>query len=369
MHVACLPFPSPQGTQAAISAMLEALRDAGRDVPLLCYPHGDARIESRVSLVRLAMPALTRTLRSGPSLSKIALDVGMIRAIRRQPRGGVYFCHHVEAAWAARLAGRDYVYVAHTALEDELATYFPRARSSWSTPISHAGELLDAFAIEGAIRCAAVSPALGQRLAARHGRPFDYLPVPWPLGETLPREEVRRALGVGDDTLVVLYTGNLDGYQNWEEALDVVKLLRDEGTDARLLVATDSGPGPLRERARAIGLEALTVRGLSSEDDRRLVHAAADAAIVPRRSPGGVPIKLLDALARGVPVVTTTAGTAGLPLGGAVAIGASTRELAEACRLVGREREAWAPRGRTFLREHHAAGVFLDAYARLLAQV
>jgi glycosyltransferase involved in cell wall biosynthesis len=366
MHCACLPFPSPQGTQAAIAAMLEALRHAGREAQLYCYPHGDHRIESHLDVVRLSMPALTRSLRSGPSLSKIVLDIGMIDALRRHPRDGVLVCHHVEAAWAARLAGRDYVYVAHTSLEDELATYLPGRAARGRALASRIGKLIDAHAIEGAIHCAAVSPALVQRLEARHARPFEYLPVPWAPSDGAPRREARAALGFDEDALVVLYTGNLDGYQNWEEALEVVALLRGEAIDARLLVATDSDRAPLRARAAAMGLSSLTIHGLTSEDDRRLVHAAADVAIVPRRSPGGVPIKLLDALARGVPVVTTEAGMAGLPLRDTVALGESTRDLAEACRVAGRAREARSPLGHAFLEENHAAVAFLDAYARLL---
>src|SRR5690606_2791680 len=115
----------------------------GRETPLLCYPHGDDRLESGVNVVRLAMPSFSRSLRSGPSLSKIALDLGMIETLRRHPRSGVWVCHHVEAAWAARLAGRDYVYVAHTSLEDELATYLPSSVRAADPLISRCGKAID----------------------------------------------------------------------------------------------------------------------------------------------------------------------------------------------------------------------------------
>src|SRR5690606_5228592 len=274
--------PSPQGTQAAIANMLEALKDAGREVPLLCYPHGDARIESRAALVRLGMPALSRSLRSGPSLAKVALDLGMIEAMRRRSEE-LFVCHHVEAAWAARGAGRAYVYVAHTSLEDELATYLPPSARSLRGAVSRLGARIDAAAIAGARTCAAVSPALARRLSARHGRSFEYLPVPWATAHVMPRAQARARLGLTDDALVVLYTGNLDGYQSWEAAVDVVALLRREGDDAQLLVATASDAAPLRARAARAGLDALAIHGLATEDERRVVHAAADVALVPRK--------------------------------------------------------------------------------------
>ena len=59
---------------------------------------------------------------------------------------------------------------------------------------------------------------------------------------------------------------------------------------------------------------------LATERDRAVVHAAADVALVPRRAPGGLPIKLLDALARGVPVVAGARALAGLPLTAAVTV-------------------------------------------------
>jgi glycosyltransferase involved in cell wall biosynthesis len=366
MHCACLPFPSPQGTQAAIAAMLETLRDAGCGAPLLCYPHGDGRIERRVDVVRLEMPVLTRSLRSGPSLSKIALDLGMIAALRRRPRSEPLVCHHVEAAWAARLAGRAYHYVAHTALEHELSSYF-HARSANDAWIARTGRIIDAFAIGGAVRCAAVAPALGRTLAARHGRSFEYLPIPWTPLEPGSRARARGGLGLGERALVVLYAGNLDAYQNWGEALEVVRLLRERALDAWLLVATDSDPAPLRAHAAALSLSSVQICGLASEEARRRAHAAADVALVPRRSPGGVPIKLLDALARGVPAVTTTAAASGLELGEAVVIADSTSDLADACRVAAYSREARAAAGRAFLEANHGPSAFLGAYSRFLA--
>ena len=87
----------------------------------------------------------------------------------------------------------------------------------------------------------------------------------------------------------------------------------------RLLLATQSDPAPLLMAARRAGVtDRITVGPLDSEIARVRAHAAADLVVVPRRSPGGLPIKLLDAMARGVPCLVTPLGSAGLPLGDAV---------------------------------------------------
>jgi glycosyltransferase involved in cell wall biosynthesis len=53
---------------------------------------------------------------------------------------------------------------------------------------------------------------------------------------------------------------------------------------------------------------------LASEADRRRAHAAADLVVVPRASSAGLPVKLLDALARGVPAVAAHKAAGGLLL-------------------------------------------------------
>ncbi|MCB9596817.1 MAG: glycosyltransferase, partial [Sandaracinaceae bacterium] len=60
--------------------------------------------------------------------------------------------------------------------------------------------------------------------------------------------------------------------------------------------------------------------GLADEPDRRAAHAAADLAWVPRGAPGGLPMKLLDALSRGVPTVAVRRATAGIELGDAATV-------------------------------------------------
>ncbi len=102
---------------------------------------------------------------------------------------------------------------------------------------------------------------------------------------------------------MLLYAGNLDAYQGLDDVLRPLANLVRRHPRLTLLLATQSPARAFVRRADAAGLAGHVVRAqLANECDRRLVHAASDLAPIPRGAPGGLPIKLLDALARGVPV-------------------------------------------------------------------
>lgn len=319
LHVGAMPFPSPQGTQALVRSMLDALDAAGSPPRLLCYAHGDGSARPPWPIHRVRDFPRVTSLRSGPSLGKAALDLAMTRELRalwRQLRPDVVVAHNVEAcavAIAARV--RPLVYYAHTAFGTELETYGPSAATA---SLRWAGGFADYTLCRRARAVFAVSPLLAELLQSRSGAPVRYLDVPWPVPPEIDLREriaARRALAIPEHAFTALYAGNLDAYQGWQALLGVLPRMSHGAAGARLLVATASDPGPLWEAARARGVaEALRVTGLATEVERRRAHAVADVVVVPRRAPGGLPVKLLDAMARGCPVVATERAAAGLPL-------------------------------------------------------
>ncbi|MGB5808997.1 MAG: glycosyltransferase, partial [Polyangiales bacterium] len=313
LHVACLPFPSYQGTQAAVDSILATATSVGHDSQLITYASGGYEIAPSYELHRIGDFPNVRSLRSGPSLGKLALDVRCVFEIRRQAtllEPDAIVAHHIEAALACIAANAGQVhYLAHTSIETELPTYFPRLPAG---PVAATGRLLESKVCERVASVGAVSPDLATALS----RDATYVPVPWrAIGTDGPgRREARQTLDLPDDALVCLYAGNLDRYQGWENLIEALRLLRTTHRDAILLVATESRPDPALAYAARLGLgNALHVVRLDGEPARRCVHAAADLAWIPRRAPGGLPIKMLDAFARHLPVVATERATAGLP--------------------------------------------------------
>lgn len=325
LHVAAMPFPSHQGTQAAVRAMVDVLAGIGRDTHLLTYAHGAFPIDPAFVLHRVPDFPRVRSLRSGPSIGKVALDVAMVRALRRlhgELAPDVVVAHHVEAATAALAARvRPLVFVAHTALGPELPTYAPPPLAE---PLARVGDAADRALVTRAGASCAVSPMLRDRLIQTSGAGVTYVPVPWPVPAERTADERargRRRHRLTDRDEVILYAGNLDRYQGWEDVLDAFASLASSRPDARLLVATESDPTPLHDRALAAGIgHRVRIARLDGEEARRELHAAADVAAVPRRAMGGVSIKLLDALARGVPTVTTARAAAGLDLRGSAVV-------------------------------------------------
>jgi glycosyltransferase involved in cell wall biosynthesis len=368
LHVAAMPFPSHQGTQAAIAAMLAALARAERPVALLTYAHAGSQRSLPFPVLRSVEAVPFRSLRSGPSAHKLLADVALGRALQRERarlRPSLIVAHHVEAAALALRAPRR-LFFAHTDLHAELPSY---AHPAWAPLLAGLGERLDIGLMRQAHAVAAISPALAQRMRARLGTAASkvhYVPPPWPLPEptdTPERMVARAALGLSGQR-VLLYAGNLDRYQGWEPIVHALALL----PELILLVGTQSDPARLLHEARSAGVAArVRLHAIDSEAARRCVHACADVAVVPRRSPGGLPIKLLDALARGVACVITETAGAGLPLGRAVQRAAAddAHALAHAVRdllATPALHAALQQNGRSYIAEHHSDAAFLAAY-------
>lgn len=367
LHVAAMPFPSQQGTQALLHTMLDALCEAGDDTHLLCYAEAAFARETRYTVHRT--PAGPRaSLRAGPSFAKLRLDrllAQQLPTLVRQLRPDAVIAHHVEAAAVAlATVDRPVLFVAHTSLHAELASYFPAPLAGLCRT---SGELLDTLLCRAADRVLTVSPRLARLLTTQSGARAHALPIPWYVPPALDSDERARArqqLGVGSAEQVLVYAGNLDAYQGLAPMLaGVAKLARVK--PLRLVLATLS---PRTQVASLLQLHGLAERtlfaGVADEPARRLVHAAADLVLVPRACEGGVSIKLLDALARGAHVVAAERAAANFP-------------MRDVCALIdGDDPHAWqaaiqqqlaalpnGTRGPDYIRQHHAPAAFAERLA------
>ena len=372
LHVACLPFPTYQGTQAALGAMLRASASTDRPTHLLTYAQAAYELDAPYEIHRIPDFPKVRSLRSGPSWGKVVLDIRCIAETRRlvhRLRPVAIIAHHIEAAIAA-IAARvaPVYYVAHTSLAHELPVYLPSMPARLVTEVARRVEEEVCARVAGV---AAVAPSLARLLG--HGA--HALPVPWapPSAHDEPtRGEARDALRLAPDARVCLYAGNLDRYQGWEHLVEALGILQRSHPEARLLVATESDPPPARLEARHRRVAGFVdFRRIDGERARALVHAASDLAWIPRRTEGGLPIKMLDAFARGLPVVAMARATGGLPVEDACVIvpDDDAGSLAAAARrLLGDDRAAVAIReeARRYLGAHHCDESFAAAMRALV---
>jgi glycosyltransferase involved in cell wall biosynthesis len=115
------------------------------------------------------------------------------------------------------------------------------------------------------------------------------------------RSEIRRELGWGDGP-VVAFVGRLEPEKGLETLLDAWPLVREALPTATLAIA---GQGEQREQLERRG--AASVSFLGPVRDPASLMQAADCFVLPSYTEG-LPNALLEALASGLPCVTTTIG-------------------------------------------------------------
>jgi hypothetical protein len=187
---------------------------------------------------------------------------------------------------------------------------------------------------------AAADPALADRLAVA--------PVAVAAPEGVPGAPVASA-GMGPSSRpTVMLTGNLGYFANRDAVEAWLRggwpLLRRSEPTLRLVVAGDRPPAGLARRLERAGAELV-----ERPADLRGLLATATVAVAPVRCGSGVPLKVLDAWAAGVPVVASPFAAAGA---GATA----GRDV-----LVAETPEQWAAQvgllvGDAGLRQHLAGG-------------
>lgn len=301
LAVAALPFPSPQGTQVLVGEIAEGLAARGHEVHLLCYGWGSERREHGFGVHRIAHLGAQRSLRSGPSWQKVVLDgllAGEARRLARRIGADVVLAHGHEALAAVAVPPRvraPVVYHAHTRMGPELPTYFtdPALRALSAV----GGRALDVALPPRADAIVAVSPALAAELGGTYVPPALRLPPP----PSVAREHGH-----------LVYVGNLDRYQGLEVVLDALPAL----PDATLTVVSASAPGPMAAAATARGV-AHRVRFVPHGELSavRALLARAAVVVVPRALATGFPIKLLEAMAAGAPLVVSRRAAHGLTHG------------------------------------------------------
>ena len=340
--IGAFPFPSPQGSQVYLAEQHDALRRAGAEPVLVTYPDGLFRWNLR---------------RSGPSFSKPFADAALLRTLlhvhQRAPID-VALAHNAEAAVAAILTrawtGVPVIYVAHTILRHELSSYAP---ASWRAFLDPIGGCIDAWIARRADGIIALSED-ARALLEPHARcGIEVIPPGLDL-EAPPTEDERqracRAIGA-DPGHFVLYAGNLDGYQDLDLLDAAAGLCSGDGIP--FVVATHDA------RDAAGRLRNLRIVERATFAEIRALHHSAGALVLTRRRPGGFPIKLLNYMEAGRPIVAFSRIAPGLEDGVNACLldeSSGAEELAGAIRGLWEEPERGEKLGRAardHLLSHH----------------
>jgi glycosyltransferase involved in cell wall biosynthesis len=168
----------------------------------------------------------------------------------------------------------------------------------------------------------------------------------------------------------LLFVGSFDYAANVDAAVylvnEVLPAVRERLPRARVLLA---GRNPTADVLALAKTEGVEVAG--SVKDLVPAYAAASAVVVPIRVGGGSRLKILEALALGRPVVTTTAGMRGLAVEDGVHVLVADTPAAFATALGKLGSDAGAARrltdaGRAFVEERHDWPVLEKKFADLV---
>ncbi len=226
----------------------------------------------------------------------------------------------VEGVWLADLAevliaaGQRVILDAHN-VESALLRQTDIARRGLWARLTHAGRWRRAAAAERTVmgRVAGIWACSRQDADLLHALapaapPARLVPNP------VPAWCATAALSPGSEGLDVLFVGHLGYRPNLRAALRLAKTilprLRREDSSARLMIA---GRAPARRLRTAVeGMEGTTL--IADPPDLSPIYAQAAMAMIPLTEGGGTRIKVLEAMACGLPVIATAKAVEGLEL-------------------------------------------------------
>ena len=304
--VAACPFPSLRGSQVLVREVAEALAHKGHAVHVVTYPTAEHLTPvERIAIHRVAKLPWLGTARPF-GWQKVLLDVllaWLLLQVVRRERIDIIHAHNCEAPLLACLVrwltGVPVVYHAHNALADELPCYV--RSTAMRAVIRRIGAALDRLLARAADHTIALSDRLAAYLAARGAA-----------GRVTTIAPAALRLAIGEPTLarresgpVIMYGGNLDPYQDLDCLRHGFARLRAVEPQARLVVITHGAAHPSAV-AGATALAAqpgVTVRVVNSFAAALRALAAADVLVCSRASWSGFPIKVLNYMALGRPIV------------------------------------------------------------------
>jgi glycosyltransferase involved in cell wall biosynthesis len=312
--VAACPFPYPQGSQVLIAQLAAALHRRGHAVRLVAYHHGLGQPPTGIEIDRIPALLGQGPVRAGPSWQKPVFDLLLVRELMRtvrRHRVDVVHTHNFEGLLAAlmvrRLTGVPVIYHVHNAMGLELHTYFRGRLGQWAGGV--VGRWVDANLSHRADYCLVLNSDAVDYFRERGVERLQVVPpgVDFEPGEAA---KARQKLGNGP---LVLYSGNLDRYQDLDQLLAAFRLVVGVRPEARLHLSTNAEAGPWRARADRLGIGAQTtfVRADDFGTVRDLL-AAADVTVCPRQVCLGFPIKLLNYMAAGRAIVVSAGSACGL---------------------------------------------------------
>jgi glycosyltransferase involved in cell wall biosynthesis len=314
--VAATAFPANHGSAASIKEMSKELARRGHKVHIVTYP-SDRDINLKgVIIHRISLLGKSKKIKIGPNWRRpiwdILLALKLIKIIWDE-NIDVIHAHNYESAlagWIAKLFTRKpLLFNAVTNMIDELPTY------GFIKPYFIAvmlARMLDYLVPRMANEITVVSHELEEFYQSKGIKPerITYVPpgVELSMFENANGNIVREKLELNHNALI-LYTGVLNHFQGVDSLFDAFKIVAEQHKNTFLIVLAnmveDGQMVKYKKLAASLGIKEQVIF-VKNKSLSQLPHYlyASDVAVSPRSVAPGFPVKLLNYMACGRPIVS-----------------------------------------------------------------
>jgi glycosyltransferase involved in cell wall biosynthesis len=377
LMIAPEPFFEPRGTPFSEYFRIKALCKLGHTVDLVTYPLGRDKIIDGLRIFRSLRPPFVRSVKTGPSLTKIPLDFFLFfKVLGRLLRKKYDVIHtHEEACimgvFFNKLFRVPHLYDMHSSLVQQMKNFqFTKSKLA-------AGffKWIEKRSLKNAAAVIVICKALYEYASTITGKEkltvienfIDELQPPGALNRQC-LEQTRQEIGSGKYK-IILYTGTLEKYQGIPLLIDSMTYL----PGMFRLVLIGGKPGQV-EAVKALAAEKglqdrVMILGEKEPQEIPYYLGAADVLVSPRNSGTNIPLKIYAYLKSGIPVVATDLYTHTQSLNGDIAIlvEAEPEKFAAGIREAVSERgQVVSENARAFCRENYTYERYLELVADAL---
>lgn len=309
------PFYQARGTPLAVKTVLEFLSARGHQIDVLTFHEGEDVEIANCRIYRIGGVRWIRNIRPGFSAKKVICDVSMFAKCLSMVRKNQYDLIHAveEAAFIAAamqsLTGVPYVYDMDSSLAEQMVDAYPGLQFAFP-----ALRRCEALAVRQSLGVLTVCAAL-EDVAHSHapdktvGRVEDTtLLGPGTHSANGQNAETTLPAGVGSQSLVAMYVGNLEHYQGIGLLIDGFRHTVARVPNAHLVIVggLEQDIERYRRRAQQLGIIAqvhfLGPRPLTSLNG---LLQLADVLVSPRLKGLNTPMKIYSYLDSGIAVLAT----------------------------------------------------------------
>jgi glycosyltransferase involved in cell wall biosynthesis len=310
--VAPQPFYTDRGTPIATRYLIEALLTLGYQVDVLTYPMGESLDIAGVDVSRLPNPLKISRVPIGFSWRKCWLDAFLFSGITSALRAREYSCVTAveEAAFVAALVAPRYgvpvLYDMQSSLAEQLGHMAPFQNGVGRTFVDGCERwLLDH--VDLVMTSAGLAERVRKASPRAVVREWRY-PGMEESATSAEIDRLRTDLDLGGAGPVIVYGGNFAEYQGLAPLIEATSTVLLSFPDAVLVLV---GAGCERELKEVRRLTACLPDGSTrvlkrqTRTSMRLYYGLADVLVSPRQFGENLPLKVLDYMVAGGPIVAT----------------------------------------------------------------